>query len=79
VLPACGRSRAPGLCLHTAPDFRRCGYLLLTDEETKVLGGYQLWPLASGWKLVTERAGQQAGWDRSCAHQNLEGVGAELC
>lgn len=41
-LCACQWLRAPGLCLHTAPDFRRCGYLLSTDEETKVLGGYQL-------------------------------------
>lgn len=52
-LCACLWLGAPGLCLHTAPDFRRSGYLLSTDEETKVLGGYQLWPLASGWKLVT--------------------------
>lgn len=59
---ACLWSRAPGLCLHTAPDFRRCGYLLFADEETKVLGGYRLWPLASGWKLVTSgRDSRQAG------------------
>lgn len=30
-----------------------------------------------GWKLVTERQGQQAGWDRPCVQQAWEGVGAE--
>lgn len=30
-----------------------------------------------GWKLVTEREGQQAGWGRPCVHQTLEGAGAE--
>lgn len=30
-----------------------------------------------GWKLVTEREGQQAAWGRPCVHQALEGAGAE--